>query len=406
MLDNKNLRVPIRALSQIQVVVYTLPRKDLQQQKEYTMKPIPLGAYIPPVTGINVPGSVFANSFDTNNVFRPRTYSKRRREDFDSDLERRFDLTRDYPPLVFPERQGIDVGAAALVEVSAMVPAIRELASADTVTVETKKIADFSLSVFALLETLWEKVVRPSAANPGGAAAGRAPVPPPKPDRGRQELLDALAASEKTSILYDANLGEVPMANRQKLSSALSAGMRAAAVDKAIDKKQDPAEAVRVADDALSLVTNMTFLGQASAPPNKEKHPNAKHCTMPIRLEFEDKGSRIHFERTLIARCGLRATQSLPKNVRIAQKKYLDSVKGNYPGEIVMIRVDAQKLRFCVFHKEDGGPKWIPGMEFMNIPYDILSGDGGGAAPLGGGAAGGGAVPPVDGAAGGMEIGD
>ena len=39
------------------------------------------------------------------------------------------------------------------------------------------------------------------------------------------------------------------MANRQKLSSALSAGMRAAAVDKAIDKKQDPAEAVRVEYD-------------------------------------------------------------------------------------------------------------------------------------------------------------
>ena len=146
-------------------------------------------------------------------MFRPRAYSKRRREDFDSDLERRFDLTRDYPPLVFPERQGIDVGAAAaaLVEVSAMVPVIRELASADTVTVETKKIADFSLSVFTLLYF------------------------------------------------------------------ALSAGMRAAAVDKATEKKQDPAEAVRVADDALSLVTNMTFLGQASAPPNKEKHPDAKH---------------------------------------------------------------------------------------------------------------------------------
>jgi len=203
------------------------------------MKPIPLGAYIPPVTGINVPNSVFANSFDTSNVFRPRTYSKRRREEFDSDVERPFDLTRDYPPLVYPERQGVDVGAAALVEVSAMVPSIRELAGSDNITAETKKIAEFSLSVFSLLETLWERVVRPSAASPVAAASSRPPVPPPKPDRGRQELVDALAASEKTSILYDANLGAVPMANRQKLCSALSVGLRAAAVENAPTKNMD-----------------------------------------------------------------------------------------------------------------------------------------------------------------------
>jgi len=114
---------------------------------------------------------------------------------------------------------------------------------------------------------------------------------------------------------------------------------------------------------------------------------------MPIKLEFEDAGARIHFERTIFARCGLRATQSLPKNVRIAQKKYLDTVKSNYPGEIVMVRVDTRRLRFSVFHKEDGGPKWLPGTETMAIPYNILSGDGGEAGPAIGGA----------GAAGGLE---
>jgi hypothetical protein len=89
--------------------------------------------------------------------------------------------------------------------------------------------------------------------------------------------------------------------------------------------------------------------------------------------------------------------------VRIAQKKYLETVKTNYPGEIVMVRVDAQRLRFCVFHKEDGGPKWIPGMEYMNIPYGILSDVEAVAAPVGAAPVGG---IPVGGAAGGMEISD
>ena len=173
--------------------------------------------------------------------------------------------------------------------------------------------------------------------------------------------------------MYDANLGSVPIANRQKLCQALSVGMRTAALDKAALINADPAEAVRVADDALSLVTNMTFMGQASSPPNKERKPDAKYCTMPIKLEFEDKGARIHFERTLVARCGLRATMSLPYNVRVAQNNFLDSVRPNYPGEIVMARVDTEKLRFNVYHKADGGPRWLDGSEWVDIPHDILS---------------------------------
>jgi len=250
--------------------------------------------------------------------------------------------------------------------------------------------------------------VRPMAGGPYGPAAigGTAAPPPPKEDLELRVLRETLVASEKTAILYDANLGAVPIANRQKLCHALSAGIKTVAVDKATFFGADPAEAVRQTDDALSLVTNMTFMGQASAPPSKERRPDAKYCTMPIKLEFEDKGARIHFERTIRARCEMRATMSLPYNVRVAQNNFLDSVKANYPGEIVMARVDTEKLVFNVFHKADGGPKWLIGPEWHDIPHNILSvkvarsGEGtaaGGANGGAGGAAGGAALPAADG---------
>jgi hypothetical protein len=311
------------------------------------------------------------------------------------ELDRRFDLTREFPPLVFPPKQAVDLDAvsAALVGAAKLAPAIKTLAeSGDDVDPDSKKIAEFSLSVLGLLEVMWERVLRPLAAGPSGPASGgrAADPPPPAADADRKALADALAISDKTAILYDANLGTVPIANRQKLCHALSVGIRAAAVAKAEGKGADPGEAVRLADDALSLVNNMSFMGQASAPPNKERNPDAKHCSMPIRVEFEDRGARIHFERTIYAQCGLRATMSLPKPVRIAQKKFLDSVRGSYPDEIVMVRVDTEKLRFNVFHKPDGGPKWLAGAEWMAIPFNILTGgDGEGGAELPAAAAGG-----------------
>jgi len=357
------------------------------------MKPIPLSAFIPPVTGQGGRASnVHANSFDFNNLFpthRPRVNStKRMRSDDDLELEHRFDLTRDYPPLIVPERQNVDLDAVSALMVGAAeaVPSIRAKLDSPESSKDVKELADFGLKMFDLLSGLWERVVRPAvAAAPGGAlVGGRGPKTLPKPDTGKKELLDVLRKCEKTAILYDTNLGTIPIANRQKLNHALSAGIREAAVSKAEEDGVDPAEAVRVTDDALSLVTDMSFMGQASRPVK-----NKPFCSLPIRMEFEDKGARIHFERTIKAHCGVRATMSLPPTIRAAQTKFYNDIKDRYKDEIVMVRVNVEKLRFMAFHKVDKGPKWLECMETEEIPHDILArelapraGAGGGGNPM------------------------
>ena len=191
-------------------------------------------------------------------------------------------------------------------------------------------------------------------------------------DSDRKDLIEALSVADKTVILYDANLGAVPIANRQKLNHALSTGIRQSTISKAVAAGEDPAEAVRVTEDALSLARDLTFLGQASKKIVNNAKPDLDHMTMPVKLTFEDRGARIHFERTMGARCGLRATMSLPKNIRIAQSVFHDEIKKRYPGQITMVRTDTERLRFIAFHKEDGGPRWIPCMEVREIPLDIL----------------------------------
>jgi hypothetical protein len=132
---------------------------------------------------------------------------------------------------------------------------------------------------------------------------------------------------------------------------------------------------VRVTEDALSLVKDMTFLGQVSKKIENRNKPELSHMTMPIKLVFEDKGARIHFERTIGARSGLRATMSLPKNIRKAQAAFHDEIRKRYPNEITMVKVDTGRLCFTALHKVDGGPKWLPCTEVRSIPFNILRDD-------------------------------
>ena len=307
-----------------------------------------------------------SNLFDPSDNFRPRSNSKRRRTDNSNyDLDDRFDLTRDFPPLTVPDKPCIDLESIAelMIEASADVPTMKSiLEKPELNSDDTKKAVSFSLKVFGMLEGMWERAVRPMADGNavGRAAAVRAPAPVEQPDADLAELREVLQKADRTAVLYDANLGTVPVANRQKLCHALSAGIRESAIGIAMGDGGDPSEAVEVANDALSLVTDMAFLGQVSRPAKDMQQKEKGYCTLPVKLEFDDRGARIHFEQTIKARCGIRATMSLPKVIRDMQKKFHAELKSAYNDEIVMIRVDVEKLCLLAFHKKDKGPKWLP----------------------------------------------
>ena len=117
-------------------------------------------------------------------------------------------------------------------------------------------------------------------------------------------------------------------------------------------------------------------MGQVSRPAKDMQQKDKGYCSMPIKLEFEDCGARIHFEQTMKARCGIRATMSLPREIRDMQRNFHAEMKAAYSEEIVMIRVDTEKLCLNAFHKRDKGPKWIPCPDSRPIPHNILRGGG------------------------------
>jgi hypothetical protein len=370
------------------------------------MKPIPLAAYgpnfIPPVTGINGSLAPVANNYDESNNFQNRGRAnsvKRRRTD--DELDRVYDLSMDFPPLQMPQKPGMDLEKVKglVVAAGAAAEEIRPMLEDPNIDPKMAAFAKLNFAVLDALSAVVDSGIIPLATGAGvasrkgngagsghfagagaGAGAGKAPAtaPKPTPAPGLKELKEGLEKADKESILFDANLGNVTLANRQALATAFSVGLRNAAVEKAKADGKDPTEAVRIMDDVLSCVNDMDFVGASSKKfisKNVNDDKNNTFCTMPIRFKFDDRSTRIHFESSIKSICGLRAAISLPRAIREEQKAFQQAVKSKYPDEIVTIRVDTRNQLLQAYRKLHGQKEWIKCNEYLELlPGTLLPG--------------------------------
>ena len=362
------------------------------------LKPIPLSAFapsfVPPVTGIGGLLAPVANSFDGSGLFQQRgrlgTGTKRRRGE---EIDQVFDRSEVYPPLSAPGKPTFNIPVIRELVISASSAGrdIRDLLEDQDTDPKIKSLGKITLSLLAVVEAMLEGGFVPLSSMavgsqktlaPGrrGSTAGTPPIPPPKPSpAGLKELQESLERAEKETVLFDANLGLESAANRNTLATALSSGIRAAAVGIATEQERSPDEAVRVMEDALSCVADMEFLGPRSKKfynrHDAGDNRNGNFCTMPIKIKFDEKESRINFERTIKQNCNLRAVMSLPQPIRTEQSAFLKALRKKYPLKIVTVRPDTRSLEFVAFTKSDGDKQWTRCQETLAIPPNILLGD-------------------------------
>jgi hypothetical protein len=174
--------------------------------------------------------------------------------------------------------------------------------------------------------------------------------------------------------MFGANLGAAGLAHRGSLNANLTADLQRRVVGRADGKpEQVVQESLRIVEDALSCVENLDFMGPRSQPyVNQREGATGSFCSMPVRLTFLDRDSRINFERSIREHTGLRAVQSLPKSVRDEMAVFRKAMETRYPGKIIMTRPNVRSLKFTAFMKEDGDKKWDECMETHDIPLGIM----------------------------------
>jgi hypothetical protein len=352
------------------------------------LKPIPLAAYctdlIPPVTGIGGNLAPVANTYDSSGNFssRPREGSISKKRRF-NELDRVFDLSAPYPPVTPPAKLSADLGEikTLLVAATAASEEAGLLLENPDLDPKLKVFGNLGMALLGVVSAIVEHGMIPLLGGSGSATQGpgphakQGPPPPPKTAAGIKELRASLEKADTESVLFDANLGNYSMGNRINLNNNFSSGIRNAAIETATGKGSDPGEAVRAMNDALECVTEMDFVGLKSEK-TKSKDPETKvakeHFTMPIKLKFEDRNTRLHFEKTIRTNCGLRAVMSLPKPIREEQSLFVRALKDRYPDEIVTARPDVASLHFIAFRKRHNEKKWTRCSESIPIPHGIM----------------------------------
>ena len=329
----------------------------------------PLSPFVPPVTGTGgLAASVTANLFDFSGQFRNRLPSgtKRLRPDNwgsreEEDLHARFDLTRSFPPLVVPPPPKIDLPAikSLMVEAAKSAAETKNLLAGKNTSAPNKLLAGSVMALYGVVEALLEQALFPLVEHyRTPPAATQVATPPPADPAETRELREALERADKTSIIFGANLGEAAIANRGALAHNLNVGIRNSTISRAGADVAVAAESVRVVSDAMSLVKNAEFLGGSSKIHSTRDGKLSGFYSMPVKVEFENKGARIHFERTLREKCDIRPSISLPTGIRNAQAAFHNELKQKYEGYIIMTRPDTPSLSFIAFAKKDGEKGW------------------------------------------------
>jgi hypothetical protein len=229
--------------------------------------------------------------------------------------------------------------------------------------------------------------VRPSVSNAAGVIvtgskvmrSNPAPIPAPTPDPvldEKKKMKASLREAEKKLVLFNLDLGKVPVMNTDTLAKnvAIDLGRRVK------DGKHDYhiGDAEEVIDDILSC-SSLDFMGTSTRKffngKNTSDPRNNTMCTMPVKMDFADREVRFQAELSLRKICKVNCSVPYPKNVRTLIDSLIKDGKKSYPDSFIRTRVDIDNLRIDAFASVN--KKWVDvGISRYIFPSGAAAGSG------------------------------
>jgi rRNA maturation endonuclease Nob1 len=173
-----------------------------------------------------------------------------------------------------------------------------------------------------------------------------------------KKVKQAIREAEKKTILFNLDLGKVPTMNRDTLARKV-----AMAVSNKVNNGKhdyDIKDAEEVMDDILSC-SKLEFLGTTTKTFHNDKNPsdsrNNAMCTMPVRVEFKDRDTRIQAETHFRKICGFSCSVPYPKRLRTLMNSLVAEGKKVMPNSFIRTRVNADNLTIDVHAKTSDGWK-------------------------------------------------
>jgi hypothetical protein len=173
-----------------------------------------------------------------------------------------------------------------------------------------------------------------------------------------KKVKTAIRDAEKKSLIFNLDLGKVPTMNKETLSRKVTMALNSKV--QAGEHDYDIKDAEEVLDDILSC-SKIEFLGGSTKAffnkRNVNDVRNNTFCTIPVRMDFKDRESRINAETNLRKICKVSCAVPYPKKLRDILDNLVTQGKKLSPGNFIRTRVNVDTLSIDVHAKTKEGWK-------------------------------------------------
>jgi len=187
-------------------------------------------------------------------------------------------------------------------------------------------------------------------------------------DSRKKRFVQAVREAEKSTLVFNTDMGTVAVMNPNTMNRKFSMALKAKAAEVDGNMNGEPkADTVTQLDDTLSMVKNMDYFGKTT-----KQAKGKEFYTIPVKLSYKDKDTRITAEQNLRKLCKVSCTTPYHSTLRDVMKKAMDEAKVKYKNCYVQTRVDVENMTLRVSYRQDG--IWYNDVEKVALPdsvYDL-----------------------------------
>jgi hypothetical protein len=201
----------------------------------------------------------------------------------------------------------------------------------------------------------------------------------PQVDPKLENFKEAVKEAEKSTLIFNLNLGTVPIMNQDTMSTKATCALTAMAAKLENAKGSIPSDdTVTTLNDVLSVSTGIQFYGRKTKSYRKKDDlQSGGFCTVPVRYNFNSKEDRIEAETVLRDKCKVACATPYHTMLRESIRQVIDAVKADYPGNFVRVAVDTNSMSLKVarrpmLDKSDTSKKVWTNVGVIPIPDEAL----------------------------------
>ena len=195
----------------------------------------------------------------------------------------------------------------------------------------------------------------------------------PAPTPAAQRFRDLVNEAEKSSVVFNLDMGRVPIINKETMSVKATAALTAMAAAAENRPASNPSsDTVATIDDALSVADKISFFGNSTKSVTGKGALNGSYCTIPVCYKFPSKDIRSKAEHVLRTTCKASCATPYPQALRACIKAVLEDGKRARPEEFCSVSVDMSQLSLKVAWRARNSTTWTRFDKLIPIPASVM----------------------------------